>query len=180
MLITVTGGIGSGKTRFALKYAAGISREGVYLSTGDHDPVIPELPSAHYRAIHAGNGQHLTEVITQINRESNLFLADQRIVIVDSLTSWMATGFRATEDLNHQRAETQLLLDALLSYQGKLLVITNEMHGTLHPTEEERIFTARMASVNRMLQTRAEKMYMLVSGLAIDLKRQGMRDEDER
>jgi len=40
LLITVTGGIGSGKTRFALGYAAQISREGIYLSTGDHDPVI--------------------------------------------------------------------------------------------------------------------------------------------
>lgn len=59
-------------------------------------------------------------------------------------------------------------------------MITNEMHGTLHPTEEERIFTARMASVNRMLQIHAEKMYLLVSGLAIDLKSQGMRNEDER
>ncbi|WP_440118074.1 bifunctional adenosylcobinamide kinase/adenosylcobinamide-phosphate guanylyltransferase [Paenibacillus sp. QZ-Y1] len=178
MLITVTGGIGSGKTRFALDYAARISREGIYLSTGDHDPVIPELPSAHYRAIQAGNGQHLTEILHQINRESNLFLADQRIVIVDSLTAWMSAGFRASDDLDHQRSETQLLLDALLSYQGKLLVITNEMHGSLYPSEKERIFAARMASVNRALQTHSEKMYMLVSGLAIDLKGQEMRYED--
>ncbi|MGQ8871342.1 bifunctional adenosylcobinamide kinase/adenosylcobinamide-phosphate guanylyltransferase [Paenibacillus sp. TSA_86.1] len=178
MLITVTGGIGSGKTRFALKYAAQMSREGVYLSTGDHDPVIPELPSAHYRAIQAGNGPKLTEVVTQINRESNLFLADQRILIVDSLTSWMAASFRATEDLHEQRLETQQLLDALLSYQGKILVITNEMHGSLHPSEEERIFTARMASVNRILQKNAEQMYMLVSGLAIDLKSQHVRYEE--
>ncbi|QOS77831.1 bifunctional adenosylcobinamide kinase/adenosylcobinamide-phosphate guanylyltransferase [Paenibacillus sp. JNUCC31] len=178
MLITVTGGIGSGKTRFALGYAARISREGIYLSTGDHDPVIPELPSAHYRAIQAGNGQHLTEVLHQINRESNLFLADKRIVIVDSLTAWMAAGFRASDDLDHQRLETQLLLDALLSYQGKLLVITNEMHGSLYPSEEERIFAARMASVNRALQKHSEQMYILVSGLAVDLKAQKMRYED--
>lgn len=178
MLITVTGGIGSGKTRFALGYAARISREGIYLSTGDHDPVIPELPSAHYRAIQAGNGQHLTEVLHQINRESNLFLADQRIVIVDSLTAWMAAGFRASDDLDQQRSETQLLLDALLSYQGKLLVITNEMHGSLYPSEEERIFAARMASVNRALQTHSEQMYLLISGLPVDLKDQGLRYED--
>ncbi|MGC5771001.1 bifunctional adenosylcobinamide kinase/adenosylcobinamide-phosphate guanylyltransferase [Paenibacillus pabuli] len=178
MLITVTGGIGSGKTRFALSYAAGISREGIYLSTGDHDPVIPELPSAHYRAIQAGNGQHLTEVLHQINRESNLFLADQRIVIVDSLTAWMAAGFRASDDLDHQRLETQQLLDALLSYQGKLLVITNEMQGSLYPSEEERIFAARMASINRALQKYSEQMYILVSGLAVDLKAQQIRYED--
>lgn len=178
LLITVTGGIGSGKTRFALKYAAQISREGVYLSTGDHDPVIPELPSAHYRAIQAGNGLRLAELVTQINRESNLFLADQRIVIIDSLTSWMAAGFRAAEDLDQQRMETQHLLDALLSYQGKILVITNEMHGSLYPSEKERIFAARMASVNRILQTHAEQMYMLVSGLVIDLKAQQVRYED--
>jgi len=178
LLITVTGGIGSGKTRFALEYAARISREGIYLSTGDHDPVIPELPSAHYRAIQAGNGQHLTEVLHQINRESNLFLADQRIVIVDSLTAWMAAGFRATDDLDQQRSETQLLLDALLSYQGKLLVITNEMHGSLYPSEEERIFAARMASVNRALQAHSEQMYLLISGLAVDLKDRGLRYEE--
>ncbi|MFK0520717.1 bifunctional adenosylcobinamide kinase/adenosylcobinamide-phosphate guanylyltransferase [Paenibacillus illinoisensis] len=178
MLITVTGGIGSGKTRFALGYAAQISREGIYLSTGDHDPVIPELPSAHYRAISAGNGHHLTEVIHQINRESNLFLADQRIVIVDSLTSWMAAEFRATDDLDQQRIHTQQLLDALLSYQGKLLVITNEMQGSLYPSEEERIFAARMASVNRALQSHSERMYMVVSGLAIDLKKREVRYHD--
>ncbi|MGO4530635.1 bifunctional adenosylcobinamide kinase/adenosylcobinamide-phosphate guanylyltransferase [Paenibacillus sp. 2TAF8] len=178
MLITVTGGIGSGKTRFALKYAAQMSREGVYLSTGDHDPVIPELPSAHYRAIQVGNGLKLAEVVTQINRESNLFLADQRILIVDSLTSWMAASFREATDFHQQRMETQRLLDALLSYQGKILIITNEMHGSLRPSEEERIFAARMASVNRILQTHAEQIYMLVSGLAIDLKGQQLRYED--
>jgi adenosyl cobinamide kinase/adenosyl cobinamide phosphate guanylyltransferase len=178
LLITVTGGIGSGKTRFALKHAAQISREGVYLSTGDHDPVMPELPSAHYRAIQAGNGPKLAEVVTQINRESNLFLADQRILIVDSLTSWMAASFREATDFHQQRMETQRLLDALLSYQGKILIITNEMHGSLRPSEEERIFAARMASVNRILQTHAEQIYMLVSGLAIDLKGQQLRYED--
>jgi adenosyl cobinamide kinase/adenosyl cobinamide phosphate guanylyltransferase len=178
LLITVTGGIGSGKTRFALKYAAQMSREGVYLSTGDHDPVIPELPSAHYRAIQVGNGLKLAEVVTQINRESNLFLADQRILIVDSLTSWMAASFREATDFHQQRMETQRLLDALLSYQGKILIITNEMHGSLRPSEEERIFAARMASVNRILQTHAEQIYMLVSGLAIDLKGQQLRYED--
>ncbi|WP_342555077.1 bifunctional adenosylcobinamide kinase/adenosylcobinamide-phosphate guanylyltransferase [Paenibacillus sp. FSL R7-0652] len=178
MLITVTGGIGSGKTRFALKHAAQISREGVYLSTGDHDPVMPELPSAHYRAIQAGNGPKLAEVVTQINRESNLFLADQRIVVVDSLTSWMAASFRTAVDLHQQRGETQLLIEALLSYQGKILVITNEMHGSLHPSEEERVFAARMASVNRILHAHAEQMYMLVSGIALDMKAQQVRYED--
>jgi adenosylcobinamide kinase / adenosylcobinamide-phosphate guanylyltransferase len=170
LLITVTGGMGSGKTRFALKYAAQMSREGVYLSTGDHDSVIPELPSAHYRAIQAGNGPKLAEVVNQINRESNLFLADQRMLIVDSLTSWMVASFREATDLDQQRVETQRLLDALLSYQGKILIITNEMNGSLHPSEEERIFVARMASVNRILQSNAKQMFMLVSGLAIDLK----------
>ncbi|MDR6726613.1 adenosylcobinamide kinase/adenosylcobinamide-phosphate guanylyltransferase [Paenibacillus amylolyticus] len=177
MLITVTGGIGSGKTKFALGYAAEISREGIYLSTGDHEAIIPEFPSAHYRVIEAGNGQHLTEVIHQINRESNLFLADRRIVIVDSLTSWMVAGFRANDDLDEQRVETQRLLDAMLSYQGKMLVITNEMHGLLNPTEEERIFAARMASVNRALQAHSEQVYMLVSGLAMELKARSVRYE---
>ncbi|MBR2566422.1 MAG: bifunctional adenosylcobinamide kinase/adenosylcobinamide-phosphate guanylyltransferase [Paenibacillus sp.] len=178
MLIMVTGGLGSGKTRFALKYAAQLTQEGVYLSTGDHDPVIPELPSAHYRAIQAGKGSKLADVVIQINRESNLFLADQRILIVDSLTSWMAASFKATEDLDQQRMETQRLMDALLSYQGKILVITNEMHASLNPSEEERVFAARMASVNRILQTHAEKMFMLVSGLAIDLRSLQLRYED--
>lgn len=177
MLITVTGGVGSGKTRFALDYAARISREGIYLSTGDHDPVHPELPSAHYRAMSAVKGPQLAQVIDQINRESNLYLADQRILIVDSLTAWMAASFDVCDNLSEQRNDTQKLLGALLSYQGKLLVITNEMHASLQPSEKERVFAARMASVNRMLQSHSDRMFMLVSGLAIDLKSHALRYE---
>ncbi|CAM2994705.1 hypothetical protein PASE110613_11235 [Paenibacillus sediminis] len=76
MLIMVTGGIGSGKSEFTLRYAAGLAREGIYIVTHHEVNPVQSVPNFPCQTIHTSGEQGLTSVIDQINRESNLFQSE--------------------------------------------------------------------------------------------------------
>jgi adenosyl cobinamide kinase/adenosyl cobinamide phosphate guanylyltransferase len=178
----VTGGFGTGKTRFALSIAARLAREGIYISApgqlADGASGVPELPPSYHR-ISVDEEMPLPNVLEHLNLESNVFRADRRIIIVDSVTGWLSGEFGSGPLQQAERRRLELkaerLSDKLLNYQGMLLVITNEVYPMLHPGEKEALFGRLISRLNMEMAARADKVFRLTAGLAVELKERSFR-----
>ncbi|NGP57761.1 adenosylcobinamide-phosphate guanylyltransferase [Paenibacillus thiaminolyticus] len=180
MIIGITGGHGSGKTSFALSYAAGFGREGLYLSTL-HTSLPDGMPdSSRCRWQHLQAGEELPGLLHRINEESNLFRAERRVVVVDSVTSYLA-GVHAQlwkkrpEGDNEEydaiyieeiAAARKRLQEALFAFQGKLFLITNDPPAYTPFTDpKEQSYIIEHAALNRELARRSHQWFRLESGM---------------
>lgn len=180
MIIGITGGHGSGKTSFALSYAAGFGREGLYLSTL-HISLPDGMPdSSRCRWQHLQAGEELPGLLHRINEESNLFRAERRVVVVDSITSYLA-GVHAQlwkkrpEGDNEEYdaiyieeivAARKRLQEALFAFQGKLFLITNDPPAYTPFTDpKEQSYIIEHAALNRDLARRSHQWFRLEAGM---------------
>lgn len=182
MIIGITGGHGSGKTSFALSYAAGFGREGLYLTTSHTSlpDVLPDL--THCRWQHLSAGEELPGLLHRINEESNLFRAERRVVVVDSATSYLTgvhaqlwnkrpdgdNGENKEQDaiyIEGIAAARKRLKDALLAFQGKLFLITNDPPAYTPFTDpKERSYIIEHAALNREIARRSHQWFRLEAG----------------
>lgn len=180
MIIGITGGHGSGKTSFALSYAVGFGREGLYLTTSH--TILPDgMPdSPRCRWQHLSAGEELPGILHRINEESNLFRAERRVVVVDSATSYLAGVhaqlWKKRPDVANQdddaiyreeiAAARKRLQDALLAFQGKLFLITNDPPAYTPFTDpKERSYIIEHAALNREMARRSYQWFRLEAGV---------------
>ncbi|GIO13915.1 hypothetical protein J19TS2_34700 [Cohnella xylanilytica] len=108
MLWLVTGGVGSGKSAFAERWAAAHGREAIKLACPawpngngrfeDEIAVSEEnAKAANWTTAPADHG--LAERLRRINLRSNPFRASSRVVVVDSLSGWLRREVEETRKL---------------------------------------------------------------------------------
>lgn len=184
MLMMVTGGIGSGKTDFALRYAAGLGREGIYIATREpNGEAERSAPNGFlWKVMHAG--LELPHVIDQINRESNIYRAQRRVVVVDSIASWLYEEYRHLSRIHalvstleaELSARAEAMIEAVMSFQGMIVIVSNELYGGWDdPLPEKSAFFHTAAAVNRRLAAECAELFLLTSGIPVELKRMRSR-----
>jgi adenosyl cobinamide kinase/adenosyl cobinamide phosphate guanylyltransferase len=180
MLWLVTGGIGSGKSAFAHELALVVGREGIRLS-------CPPFPRANptagepwaaagefYRTLSEAD-ESLAHKLNAINMESNIFRAERRVVVVDSLSGWLR-GLLGRMDTDNEEwnslAEERWreALAAIAAFEGRMIVVTEEPSVGLRPSSEELAFAYWLAEANRALLAASGKAYRLTAGVAMELK----------
>jgi len=127
----------------------------------------------------------LTDRLNRINLQTNPFRADRKVVLLDSLSGWLrrevADARREGEDLDaggsdFRRRQGRLeasvgrLLQALLDFQGRRIVVTEQASAGLAADPWERWFVRALAEANRTLVERCDGMHLLVSGMALEWK----------
>ncbi|MCE5172012.1 bifunctional adenosylcobinamide kinase/adenosylcobinamide-phosphate guanylyltransferase [Paenibacillus profundus] len=187
MIIGVTGSAGNGKTPFALKYAATFGREGLYVVTHDTPlpAAMPAPPHFTWKTIHTEFA--LPAVLHRINEESNLYRADRRVLVIDSLTSYLCAAHQrfmeehdgSIDDGDYMELMTaarEELQNALLSFQGKVFVITNEPPGYTPFTDpKERCYITQHAALNLELARRSHQWFRLNAGIPEELSARRFR-----
>jgi adenosyl cobinamide kinase/adenosyl cobinamide phosphate guanylyltransferase len=201
VLIVVTGGIGSGKSQFAAETARTIGREAIAAVC----PAFPdEAGLTETRREAEGSfswlwipaDAELAGNIDKINRESNFFRADRRVLVVDSLSGWLrqavhAAAFqgadfdaggrsavRFAEAAERCEAALRGLTEALLAYEGNRVVVTEEACGGLVRDPWERWYVRQLADTNRRLFDAADAVYRLTAGRAAELKGKRLKRRD--
>ena len=192
MLWLIIGGLASGKSRFAEHLAASLGREGIYLSCetvpGHSDSSPPNRclassgQSAAFTWLHAEADGELVLKLRVINEESNLYRADSRVLVVDSLSGWLRGAIIRNEGKPINAAFNEIM-DELLAYQGKLIVVSEEPSIGAIPDERAAWFAWRLADANRSLSERSRATYRLTAGIASEIKgyrvtRKGDGDEN--
>ncbi|MGZ9583439.1 bifunctional adenosylcobinamide kinase/adenosylcobinamide-phosphate guanylyltransferase [Paenibacillus marinisediminis] len=184
MIIGVTGHVGSGKTSYILRYAASFGREGLVVTVG-HALLPVDLPgNGSFRWKTVTSDIELPAVLERINRESNLFRADRRVVVIKSVADYLASCHRlimqteAGIEVYRERmsAYREQLENAAFSYQGMLFIVSNEP-ASLTPfmSDQERCFHEQLAAFNRHAAKHSHQWFWMSSGMAIELRSRSER-----
>ena len=166
-IIFITGGQRSGKSRFAQKLAEGYSASPLYLATARRwDDDFEQRIRRHQ----ADRGEQW-ETIDEEKRLSSLSLTG-RTVLLDCITLWLTNifhdnGYRVDAALEEAKSEW----NAFIQQDFRLIVVSNEIGMGLHAADEgSRHFTDLQGWVNQHIAASADKAYMMVSGIPLQLK----------
>jgi adenosyl cobinamide kinase/adenosyl cobinamide phosphate guanylyltransferase len=191
MLTLLIGGARSGKSALAERLAAASGRPVTFIATMEaRDDETRERIAAH-RA-----GRPLTwATIEEPLCVEDAFAAVEagRCVTLDCVTLWISNlllealpdadtaSARQVSDVVESIANrTQRLARALAAYDGDVIAVTNEVGMGIVPANPlGRAFRDALGRANAVLASRAERMYMLVAGHALDIKALGARSIDD-
>ncbi|EFM13162.1 Adenosylcobinamide-phosphate guanylyltransferase [Paenibacillus curdlanolyticus YK9] len=187
MAYLITGGARSGKSLFAEQYASRLASRGIYIATSR---VSDDEEMRHRVTLHQQQREQAAFRWETLEEPDQLALkldeigsmADQRqregesppVVLVDCLTLWLTNRLLIHEASPPEmlEAEVSRLVESIAAYRHPLLLVTNEVGSGIVPAYPlGRTFRDAAGRMNRMLAERCERVFLVVSGIPVDLKR---------
>jgi adenosylcobinamide kinase / adenosylcobinamide-phosphate guanylyltransferase len=183
VLTLITGPVRSGKSTLAQRLAAKSGKRVVFCATGMIDPDDPEWMARIER--HRAERPKEWEVIeTAVPGGTDLLQALTQakageMLVIDSIGTWvsgvMGRHPRGTDIVAWQdqvEEETLRMLDVLESCAAEVVAVSEETGWDIHPVSAVgRVFRDVMGRTNRRLCARAQRAYLIVCGVALDLKK---------
>ena len=188
-VILILGGARSGKSFFAQQLATKLRRRVLFIATAT--PMDEEMrrrielhqktrPSA-WRTLEAPTG------VAKAMREH---IADAEVVILDCLTLLVANLTSPSHDpaelegVDYEAVEREMTteLEAILGCAEdssvSLIIVSNEVGaGLVPPYPSGRAFRDLLGEANQFIAERADKVYMMIAGLPLELKTLSTRDD---
>ncbi|GAB3529033.1 bifunctional adenosylcobinamide kinase/adenosylcobinamide-phosphate guanylyltransferase [Pontibacter brevis] len=169
MIVFITGGARSGKSRFAQDMALKLSTAPVYLATAKiWDQDFQERVNRH----RAERGSEWTNY--EAYKDLHQLPLQGRVVVIDCVTLWL-TNFFMDYDNNLEKSlhMFQQEINNLINLDATFIIISNELGMGLHAdTAVGRKFTDLQGLANQYVASVAEEAIFIVSGLPLYLKRQ--------
>ncbi len=173
-LSLVLGGARSGKSRFAQQLAESRGGDVLFVATaapGDDDMAAriarhrAERP-AHWRTLEAQHGLALALVSAP----------PASTVVLDCATLWVSNLLLADASWEAAAAELDALLEWYRAHSVELIVVSNEVGLGIVPGDAlSRAFREWLGWFNQRLAAEAGAVYLMVAGLAIEVKALAVR-----
>ena len=185
-LILITGGARSGKSRFAERLAMQGKRV-LFVATAEAlDNDMARRIAAH-RSSRPAEWDTLEEprnLPEAIRRKAPGATSAYDTIIVDCLTIWVSNLLLLHE--GNADAEARILeavgrlLDVRDSSDARWIFVTNEVGlGVVPSSPLGRAYRDALGRVNSFVASRADKVYLMAAGLALDLKALGAQHMDD-
>ena len=178
--VLVLGGARSGKSEFAEQLVSEAPGPITYVATaavGDEEmrqriDIHRQRRPATWRTVEETHW--LPEVLDRYGREPG-------IILIDCMTVW-TTNLLLDESLPHEGAsdmekeqfilqQAKFLAQQAVACTSKVVVVANEVGlGVVPPYPLGRLFRDVAGRVNRCLAEKADQVYFVVAGLAVDVK----------
>ena len=182
-IILCSGGARSGKSEFAERLALATAGRKAYVATGQafDEEMIDRIKKHQERRGEIWNN---FEVPLHLAKEWKNISQSADVILIDCLTMFttnhmMAHGsIQGQQDANQLEAtvltELEILLGSIKSCEGKTVIfVTNEIGlGIVPDNKLARYFRDIAGRVNRTVATAADKLYLTISGVTIELKSQ--------
>ena len=182
-IILCSGGARSGKSEFAERLALATEGRKAYVATGQafDEEMIDRIKKHQERRGEIWNN---FEVPLHLAKEWQNISQTADVILIDCLTMFttnhmMAHGsIQGQQDANQLEAtvlsELETLLDSIKSCEGKTIIfVTNEIGlGIVPDNKLARYFRDIAGRVNRTVAAAADKLYLTISGVTIELKSQ--------
>ena len=182
-IILCSGGARSGKSEFAERLALSTEGRKAYVATGQafDEEMIDRIKKHQERRGEIWNN---FEVPLHLAKEWQNISQTADVILIDCLTMFttnhmMAHGsIQGQQDANQLEAtvlaELETLLAAIKSCEGKIVIfVTNEIGlGIVPDNKLARYFRDIAGRVNRAVASVADKLYLTISGVTIELKSQ--------
>ena len=182
-IILCSGGARSGKSEFAERLALATVGRKAYVATGQafDEEMIDRIKKHQERRGEIWNN---FEVPLHLDKEWQNISQTADVILIDCLTMFttnhmMAHGsIQGQQDANQLEAtvltELETLLASIKSCEGKTVIfVTNEIGlGIVPDNKLARYFRDIAGRVNRTVATAADKLFLTISGVTIELKSQ--------
>lgn len=176
-LTFLLGGTGAGKSALAVRLASGaVGKAGSVLFVATAQPGDAEM-AERIRRHQAARPKHwrLVEEPFDLARAVEANAAGCDAVLIDCLTLWVSNLLLRHEDdpAAAQRilGETTALLATWERQDKPWFVVSNEVGmGVVPPSPLGRAYRDVLGKVNQLVAAKATKAYLVVAGLALDLK----------
>lgn len=179
----VTGGARAGKTAFALSLARAHPGSVTYLATARAGDEEMAARIARHQAERPSSWRTLEEPLDPV---ATLTDVHDRLVVFDCLTLWMTNlllralpgeEFSTAEGeaaLGAALAAVEGLLDWAASTETAMVVVSNEVGLGIVPANPlARLYRDALGRANQLAAARAERVYLVVAGLALELRAAG-------
>ena len=181
-LILITGGARSGKSSFAERLARAGGRV-LFVATAEAlDDDMARRIAAH-RGSRPPEWDTLEEprnLADTVHDKMNDDTSKYDTIVVDCLTMWVSNLLLTLED--DADAEGKIvgaareLLEVCEASGGTWIVVTNEVGlGVVPSSSLGRAYRDALGRVNSLVASRADKVYLMAAGLALELKALGAR-----
>ena len=185
-IILVTGGARSGKSVFAEQYAKKLSAKVAYIATAQiydeemelrvdlHKKRRPTTWTTYEAPFHA-------EVsIKEAVENHEVILFDCITLYLSNLLLASSSTFSHNEKYDYILKEFATLLDTVEECKANIIFVTNEVGMGIVPenglAREYRDFAGK---INQFIAEKATKVFMVISGMGVDIKKLAMRLEEE-
>ena len=167
MIIFITGGARSGKSSYAQQMALLLSDNPFYVATAKvWDDDFEKRVKRHKN--------ERDERWTNYEEQRNLSILplENKVCIIDCVTLWLTNFFiDSKNDIDVSLSLFKAQIDALYKKQGTFIIISNEIGMGVHAeTEIGRKFTDLQGWANQYAATKASKVILMVSGIAVIIK----------
>ena len=169
-IIFITGGVRSGKSKYAIKLAKNIASEVIFLATGiAKDQEMKKRIEEHRRS-----RPDRWRTIEETKNVSSALLGIQppcELVIIDCLTFFVSNLLLEGVDEEIILQEIKKIVNTMLQVNYTIIVVSNEVGGGIVPDNElGRRFRDIIGLANQIIAESAREVYLIVSGIPIKLK----------
>lgn len=189
-LVLITGGVRAGKTHFAERLVARHGERVLYLATAEALDAEMAARIAEHRAARPPHWQTVEAPLDPVPALEAAGGADA--VLFDCLTLWTSNLLLAaplddpptTAQAVAAEVRAAAAIDALLAWQAErripLYLVSNEVGLGIAPAYPlGRLYRDLLGRLNQRAAARAERVYLVVAGLAMDLRAAGALPIDQ-
>lgn len=182
-IILCSGGARSGKSEFAEQLALSLKGRKAYVATGQaFDDEMKDRIKKHQ--LRRGKEWNTFEIPLHLHKNWEQIKNVSDVILIDCLTMFTSNHIFAHGDINTQEdsnriesiilEELRLLLQEINNSNDKTVIfVTNEIGlGIVPGNKLARYFRDITGRVNREVASAANKMYLTISGVTIELKSQ--------
>ena len=165
--ILVLGGARSGKSRYAQGLLGTSQRQQVMIATAEAGDGERAARIAAHRAERPA-GWITVECPLDLAPCLTAQAAPDRVLLVDCLTLWLSNLFMAERNIE---AQSLILLQALASLQGPVVLVSNEVGGGIVPESAlGRAFRDAQGRLNQQVAQACDRVVLVSAGLPLQLK----------
>jgi len=186
-VVFITGPVRSGKSAFGVRLARESGREVTYVATAAGEPEDVEWRARLLRHVRDRPASWRTVETATMTHEAQLALfreaSPAACLLVDALGTWLAARIAARIDLleiDYTVLESQLddeaaeFVDAMLASPAYVIAVSEQIGWDVVPVAAAaRLFRDAMGRMVQRLARDADRVYLVVAGYALDLRRTG-------
>ena len=183
-LILILGGARSGKSTFAEQLAKRSGRSVAFIATATVSDDDMRSRIERHRAVRPSDWSTIEEPL-QLSLAVHKAASLADVLLLDCMTLWVSNWLFTQENIDDASpltsryyegalAEIDGLLNTLntLDSQKTLIVVTNEVGLGIVPSYTlGRVYRDVLGLVNQRLASAADRVYLMVAGLGVDIKR---------
>lgn len=166
-IILIIGGQRSGKSSYAQQLALSMSKNPVYLATSR---IWDEEHQKRIERHKADRGIEWTNIEEEKQLSKHQF--ENRIVLIDCVTLWATNYFFDTDsDVDLSLSMMKEEFDNLINQEAQFIFVTNEIGlGGTSENQVQRLFTDLQGWINQYIASKANRVYLMVSGIPLKIK----------